>query len=74
MATDLVMLTPGSSHRRSILLPLADSFYRTDGIYRLSLSYSGDLQAKRGAGGKVSNLLKGTLDSNEIIFEIRDCN
>jgi len=68
-----VMLLPGRSHRRLISLPLSDDFYRTDGIYRLSLSYSGLLHASKESANTGPTLFTGSLDSNEIIFEIQDC-
>jgi hypothetical protein len=63
----VVMLAAGESYRQVLKVELAPDFF-TQGVYRIQISYSG----KYGAGGR-EDLFLGTLNSNDVLFEVGDC-
>lgn len=64
---NVVTLAPGESYRRVLKLELDRDFF-SPGVYRLQISYSG-----RYGGAKKEGVFLGTIDSNEALFEVDDC-
>jgi hypothetical protein len=63
----VVTLATGESYRQTLKLELAPDFF-VQGVYRVQIGYSG----KYGAGGQ-GDFFLGTLNSNEVLFEVGDC-
>jgi hypothetical protein len=63
----VVTLAPGASYRQTVRLELDREFF-SPGVYRVQASYSGRYGATKQEG-----LFLGTVDSNEALFEIDDC-
>jgi len=64
----IVNLAPGQSYRQTLKLELDPKFF-LQGVYRVQIGYSGKYGASDQGG-----LFAGTLDSNDVLFEIVDCN
>ncbi len=64
---NVVTLAPGESYRRVLKLELDREFF-SPGVYRVQISYSG-----RYGGTKREGVFLGTIDSNEALFEVDDC-
>ena len=64
---EVVTLAPGESYRRTLKLELAPDFF-APGFYMVQVGYSG----RYGAGGR-EGLFLGTLNSNEVLFEVGGC-
>ena len=58
---------PGRSYRQTVAVPLDRDFF-TEGIYRLTIGYSGKFGATDRKG-----LFRQSLTSNEVIFEVLSC-
>lgn len=63
----VVTLAPGESCRRVLKLELDRDFF-PPGVYRVQVSYSG-----RYGGTKNRGVFLGSIDSNEALFEVDDC-
>jgi hypothetical protein len=66
-SNNVVTLTPGQSYRQPLKLELDHDFFST-GVYSVQIAYSG-----RYGAGRAEGLFLGTVDSNEALFEITDC-
>jgi hypothetical protein len=64
-----VSLQPGESYRKKIAYPFSDSFLSTEGVYRMSLSYGQFAPPS----ASFADLYRGVVDSNVVLFEVRDC-
>lgn len=65
----LITLNQNDSFRKTMMYGLDDPFFSTEGVYRVKLAYG---QFAR-ASSSQPHLYRGTIDSNEILFEIHAC-
>jgi hypothetical protein len=63
-----VTLEPGQSYRKTVPYDLK-SFDSSPGVYRIQATYGQFMHASPA----VPDLFRGTVDSNEILFEVLDC-
>jgi hypothetical protein len=66
--TDYIKLKPGESHRQSRKYGLEGKFFQSPGTYKVVLTYG-----QFSAPSSLPNLFRGTIDSNLILFEEKDC-
>ena len=64
--SQLVRLKPGENFRKEVNYPLNGEFFSRDGIYAMRLTYGA-------FADKPANLFKGTLESNEVLFQLSAC-
>jgi hypothetical protein len=64
-------LQPGQSYNYSILLK--NDFFKTAGLYKVSLEYGGGTYARKNRAPEGPSLFDGRLESNWLIFEVEQC-
>ena len=65
----VVALGPGKSFRKTLVYPLQDSFFTVMGLYSIKVTY-GQFAHPSPA---LRDLYIGVVESNVVLFEIRDC-
>lgn len=68
-SSDFIALAPGRSYRKSVAYPLQGSLFSIAGLYNIHVSY-GQFEDP---SPKVPGLYKGVVQSNTVLFEIKDC-
>jgi hypothetical protein len=62
----MILLKPGESFSKTVNYKLKGDFFSREGIYSMQLTYGA-------FADKPANLFKGSLDSNEVLFQLTEC-
>lgn len=65
----LVSIEPGKSYRKTTSYPLHDKFFSAAGLYSIQVTYGQFAHVSP----ELPDLYRGYVESNTVLFELRDC-
>ena len=65
----LVSLEPGKYYRKTTSYPLHDKFFAAAGVYSIQATYGQFAHVSP----EIPDLYRGSIESNTVLFELRDC-